>query len=70
MKITEKLTQTIDSYTIQLEDGRVAYYKEYVNEMGRVSDYELLVQLEDGTVNQAEDEDEIIDDIQTLVDNN
>jgi hypothetical protein len=70
MKITEKLTQTIDSYTIQLEDGRIAYYKQYVNERGMVDDYSLLIQLEDGTIDEAEDEDEIIDDIQTLVDNN
>jgi hypothetical protein len=70
MKIIEKLIQTIDNYTIQLEDGRIAYYKQYVNERGMVDDYSLLIQLEDGTLDKAEDEDEIIDDIQTLVDNN
>lgn len=70
MKIIEKLTQCIDNYTIQLEDGRIAYYKEYVDEMGKVRDYELLIQFGDGIINEANDEDEIIDDIQAFVDNN
>lgn len=69
MKIIKKFTTAVEDYTIQLEDGRIAYYKEYVNKRGMV-DYNLLIQFEDGTIDVAEDEDEIIDNIQTLIDNN
>jgi hypothetical protein len=62
MKIISTLTQTVVNYQLEIDD-KVFYYKEYLNDSGKVIEDELFN--ETGVIT---DED-LIDQVRTFIDN-
>lgn len=59
MIILDKTIQTIEIFSIQLDNGSSVLYREYIDESGKVIDWEVMPEVNDVTLKQ----------IQELVDN-
>lgn len=60
MVILDKITQTIEIFSIQLDNGNSVLYREYIDEHGKVIDWEVMPEVNDVTT---------LKQIQELVDN-